>query len=137
MNGSRILLIDANPEDQNLFKEIIRQLSRHCRVDTLMHGGYLSPYLDKCRRLPAFIIMEYNMQPGSALDVLQFMAKDERFRQTPIYIWSRSLAPETIQRCLQAGATEVMIKPTKASDLKIILRRLIATYTESSETQSY
>lgn len=84
---------------------------------------YLESLLDN--ELPDFIVLDYKMPVYNAVEVLDRLLVHPRLQVIPKVVWSTSNQPEHVKACLEKGALEYFIKPSKLVELKGITRRML------------
>lgn len=120
-----ILLADDDLDDQEILIEIFAQLDKHVQVDTVTNGNQVLKYLSerKAQEFPALIVMDFKMPFLNAAEVLEKLSGDTRYAAIPKVVWSTS--QQDMIRCMNAGAKSYYIKPTKASELKLIAGKML------------
>jgi len=115
-----ILIADDDSEDLEILTEVFSQLDDHMSIHTVQNGGQVFRYLASTADddLPCVIVLDYKMPILNAAEVLERIRNDERYSHIPKVVWSTSKRQEDINRCLDAGAREYFIKPSRTSDLR-------------------
>jgi CheY-like chemotaxis protein len=115
-----ILIADDDSEDLEILTEVFSQLDDHMSIHTVQNGGQVFRYLAGTADddLPCVIVLDYKMPILNAAEVLERIRNDERYSHIPKVVWSTSKRQEDINRCLDAGAREYFIKPSRTSDLR-------------------
>ena len=128
MRACNILLADSNIGDQFLLKELVHQLDRSWRVHVAPNARQALQYLNHLARAdyPTVILMDYALPVRGALELLDRLTSDPRYRQIPKFIWSAAGLPGGIEPYLNLGARGFLPKPQKASDAKALVRDLLA-----------
>ncbi|HEV2482233.1 MAG TPA: response regulator [Puia sp.] len=128
MHACNILLADSNIGDQYLFKELVHQLDRSWRVHVAPNARQVLQYLNHLTRTdyPAVILMDYALPVRGALELLERLTQDPRYRQIPKFIWSAVGLPGGVEAYLNLGARGFLPKPQKASEAKALVRELLA-----------
>jgi CheY-like chemotaxis protein len=118
----KILIADDDVDDQDILKEAIVLLDNTLQIDTVDNGQEVLNYLSDCpeTEFPSLIILDYKMPFLNAAEVLEKLAGNHRFSGIPKVVWSTSKHQDDANRCMRAGAKQYFIKPTQASQLKII-----------------
>jgi CheY-like chemotaxis protein len=129
MHPCNILLADNNIGDQFLFKELVHQLDRSWRVHVAPSARQVLHYLNHLSRAdyPAMILIDYAVPVRGAIELLERLRHDPRYRQIPKFIWSAVGLPGGVQSFLELGARGVLPKLQKASEAKALIRDLMAS----------
>lgn len=108
--------------------DVIGQLDKTISIRTASDGREaLSEITDRLDgELPCCVILDYKMPYLSAAEVLEALARDERYSQIPKMVWSTSNREEDVSRCLKAGARQYFVKPARFSELKAIARQMLS-----------
>jgi CheY-like chemotaxis protein len=67
--------------------------------------------------LPCLIVLDYNMPELNGADILKILKNKERYHHIPKVIWSTSASETYRKKCLDFGAEDYLIKPSRVSDL--------------------
>ncbi|HTI92429.1 MAG TPA: response regulator [Puia sp.] len=123
----RILLADDDIIDRDFLIEIISQIDRSIKIDSVGNGEQIFQYLAKCpeENLPCLVIMDYNMPYLTCIEVLERMKAENLYDDIPKVIWSAFTDQDLIDSALLAGAANWFPKPSKASELKVIARKML------------
>lgn len=115
-----ILIADDDNDDVEILTEVFNQLDDHMSIHTVQNGGQVFRYLAGLADddLPCVMVLDYKMPILNAAEVLEKIRNDERYSRIPKVVWSTSGRQEDMNRCLDAGAKEYFIKPSKTSELK-------------------
>lgn len=123
----KILVADDDPDDRDFLLEIITQIDPSFKIDTVANGQQVLEYLASCEQPdePCLIILDYKMPLLNGAEVLEKIKEDSRYVSIPKVVWSTSIDKELVSRCIRAGATHYFPKPSKASELKVIVRQML------------
>jgi CheY-like chemotaxis protein len=128
MSICKILLADSNIGDQYLLKELVHQLDRNWRVHVALNARQTLRYLNRLTRAdyPEVILMDSAVPVRGALDLLERLMSDPRYRQIPKFVWSAARLPGGFESYLHLGARGFFPKPQRASEAKALVRRLLS-----------
>jgi len=118
----KILIADDDSEDLEILTEVFSQLDNHMSIHAVHNGSQVFRYLASITDddLPCVIVLDYKMPLLNAAEVLEKISNEARYSHIPKVVWSTSGRKEDMSRCLDAGAKEYFIKPSKPSELKRI-----------------
>lgn len=130
MHACNILLADNNIGDQYLLKELVHQLDRSWRVHVAPSARQALQYLNHLTRAdyPAMILMDHALPVKGALELLECLMHDPRYKQIPKFIWSAVGMTGGAEAYLSLGARGFLPKPQKASEAKALIRELLAGF---------
>jgi CheY-like chemotaxis protein len=108
-----ILLVDDDAEDQFIFCDAMKTVGNTepvyiecCGVDAI---NYLSSL--RHNQLPCVIVADLNMPRMNGRELLKQLKANERFKDTPVIIYTTSVNETEKQACLRLGAYDYITKP--------------------------
>ncbi|MFA7656491.1 ATP-binding protein [Acidithiobacillus thiooxidans] len=129
--GLSILVAEDNIINQKVVQGILRQAGHHVRVssdseETLDILAESSFPLD-------LLILDRNMPGKGGLDVLKAYQMMETVHPVPVIMLTADATPESMQACLEAGASAYLTKPVDARMLLDQIARLCQTRAASAK----
>jgi two-component system chemotaxis response regulator CheY len=98
-------------------------------------GGF-----DAMRFLPRgaydVIVTDINMGDINGLELIQFIRKSDRHRETPLCVISTQSTERDVERALLLGANDFVAKPFTAEALREVVGRLLAAPASGEGTRS-
>lgn len=122
----QILLIEDDQDDVDLFRYALSKDNVAYRLNVIMEGDQVAPYLDGSEPLPDVIVMDLNLPKVHGRDVIRQIKAADRFSPIPLLVLTTSSSREDRAFCLAMGADDFITKPTDLNAFKAI----IATLTE-------
>jgi DNA-binding response OmpR family regulator len=112
-------------EDTTSFRRLIKMTLEFEGYEVVeAEGG--RPGLELARaQIPDLILLDLMMPDLGGLDVCQELKKDARLSKIPIIVLSSSDDSDEIERCLQLGAQDYLLKPFRPAMLLDIVRKYI------------
>lgn len=121
MSEKMILLVEDNPDDEELTIRALRQ-ARIANVIVVARDG--SEALDfmfgkgkyegrDLGRMPAVVLLDLKLPKLSGLDVLQRLRADARSKLIPVVVLTSSSEEEDMLRSYQSGANSYVRKPVE------------------------
>ena len=111
-----ILLVEDNPGDVRLTKEIFREGRIANRIDAVEDGVEAMDYLHQtgkyagvCR--PDLILLDLNLPRKDGREVLEEIKRDDSLKQIPVVVLTTSRAEEDIARSYNLHANCYISKP--------------------------
>lgn len=78
--------------------------------------------------VPLLVMLDLKLPKLSGLEILRQIRSDQRLRETPVVIFTSSLAEKDKADCLASGANEFVIKPINFDAYSAALKKIIGTY---------
>lgn len=112
----RVLLIDDNPGDRMLFRLTFRELEAPVNLHEAGNGqealDFLSRRGDHVHSPPPDLILLDLSMPGiDGHEVLRHVKGHATLRRIPVLVISSTMDPLDVERCYDAGANSMIVKP--------------------------
>lgn len=130
--AKRILLVDDDLDDRELFVEAFSSLEHDAQVETLEASEDLLDHLDRSILLPDFIFLDLNMPRKTGKECLKEIQQSDKLKEVRVVIYSTSINPKDVAETYRDGAYCFIQKPNSFSELKRLLHKVI-----TSEVPSY
>lgn len=132
MKNSRILLVEDNPDHQELTLMTLAENNVLNEIVVVSDGLEALEYLfatgryasRDARDVPALILLDLKLPKLGGIEVLQRVREDERTRFVPLVVLTSSSEEEDIVASLQNGANSYVRKPVDFSRFVEQVRRL-------------
>lgn len=122
----KVFLIDDDFDDQEFFSLAVKKLNELNECVFATDGEYgLEMIRSDEQFIPDYIFIDYNMPRMNGLECLQEIKKMDRLRDTPVYMYSTSDNPATMEQAKSLGATAFIVKPSALQVLVEILKVII------------
>jgi CheY-like chemotaxis protein len=113
---AEILLVDDNPADIDLIREMLIDGNALSRISAVVNGVEAISFLRRTGSYgeavrPALVLLDLNMPCKDGRAVLAEVKADPLLRKIPIVIFSTSQAPSDIARSYELGANCYVSKP--------------------------
>jgi CheY-like chemotaxis protein len=122
----RILLIDDDRDDAELFKEALREINSSIsftHYEDSKEG--LKNLLEQYSDLPDLIFLDINMPMVSGWQCLTEFKKTEHLKNIPVIMFTTSSQPREKQIAEELGATDFITKPSEYKLLKEMLSSVL------------
>lgn len=123
-----ILLGEDDIDDQEILAEIFSSIDPSCRLQFISNGKKLVSHLEEAQKehLPCLIILDYNMPELNGAEILKSLLDNHRIKTVPKIIWSTSNAAAYKNRCLELGACDYLVKPSKINMLEDMVKHMLS-----------
>jgi DNA-binding NtrC family response regulator len=125
MQYSRVLLIDDDEDDQELFLTAIKEIGSPVECIALNSARSALMQLDSRTLTADIIFLDLNMPIMSGQQFLSELNKRDALSQIPVIILSTSSNIETINQTKALGAKSFFTKPNNFKDLKNLLFKIL------------
>ena len=116
------LLVDDDPEDQELFIDVLQDVSPATICYAASNGEEALKTLFAAGFIPDIIVTDLNMPRMNGLEFLSRLRGNERFRNIPVIILTSDISADQIQSAKRLGVMAYYFK-TGMGVLKDILRK--------------
>ncbi|RYY93639.1 MAG: response regulator [Chitinophagaceae bacterium] len=123
----RILWVDDDKDDLDLFCEAVRDVSEETRVIALHSGQDAVDFLEQNEGrddFPCLMVLDMNMPGLSGRDTLARLRGNDRFSKLPIIVFTTSNSPLDRMFCDKFGV-EMLTKPVEYATLRTLARKLL------------
>ena len=123
-----ILLGEDDFDDEELLKELFSSVDGSFSLIFMNNGKKLVDHLHSIpdNHLPCLLILDYNMPELNGEEILKELKRDPRYAHIPKIIWTTSQNDAYRKRCLEAGANDYIVKPTKVKALFETIRYMVS-----------
>lgn len=119
----RVLLVDDDVDDRELFEEAVKLINPSLLVDTASDGEELMRYIQKAT--PDVIFLDLNMPRKNGKECLVELRGDAKFASVPIIIYTTSLNQVDVAETKKNGASYFFRKPNSFDELKDVLHQIL------------
>jgi len=121
MSDKMILLVEDNPDDEELTLRALRQAKVANDIVVARDGAEAVEFVfgegrhagRDTSKMPAVILLDLKLPKLSGLDVLQRLRADERTRLVPIVVLTSSSEDEDMLKSYRSGANSYVRKPVE------------------------
>jgi CheY-like chemotaxis protein len=121
-----ILYAEDDPEDADLFCEVVRSISSKIACIIAKDGIDALEILENSTVLPDFIFLDVNMPLLDGKECLMRIKRNKEFRAIPVVIYTTSKRQKDIQTFKELGAFEYIIKPNSVRDAYKSLKNVLS-----------
>jgi CheY-like chemotaxis protein len=124
-----ILLVDDNPADIDLMREVLAKSKRHFHVNVVSDGTEAISFLrrlGKYAEAPAMdlVVLDLNLPRKDGREVLSDVKADPDLAKIPIVIFTTSQANSDITRTYELGANCYLRKPGNLTDFMAVVQSM-------------
>ncbi|XP_031491365.1 two-component response regulator ARR17-like isoform X2 [Nymphaea colorata] len=139
-----VLAVDDSLVDRKVIERLLKNSA--CRVTTVESGRRALQFLgidgDQQPSLKVnMIITDYCMPGMTGFELLKKIKQSSALREIPVVVMSSEKIVARIDRCLEEGAEDFIVKPLKPSDLKrlkdyLVGKKVVEQVEEGHQAQS-
>jgi len=113
MNKLKILIAENDEDEQDFLKEGFEK-SEYFEISAMVYNAkeLFRILRENAGNLPDLILTDLNMEGKTGYDVLRFINSDARFAAIPVIVYSGTLLDSIVTKCIELGASEVVMKPS-------------------------
>ncbi len=115
-----ILLIEDDPDHADLIiDELKEDNGKGIKMEVILKkdGEEAIDYFQhEMKSQVSFVILDLNLPKIHGMEVLKFIKKNPKYHSVPVFIFSTSSNPETIDEAYKNGANSYIIKPDSYGD---------------------
>ena len=130
MSPLTILLVEDNPADARLIKELLNDIDNNNVLHVAQDGIEAMDFLhencknDKTKLCPQLIILDLNLPRMSGRDVLKAIKTDDDLKTIPVLILTTST--DEVEECYKSYANCYMIKPVDFNEFEKLMKSIKA-----------
>ncbi|CAD5184735.1 two-component response regulator ORR5-like isoform X1 [Musa acuminata AAA Group] len=117
-----VLAVDDSSVDRAVIARLLR--SSKYRVTTVDSGKKALELLGLQEPNVNMIITDYWMPEMTGYELLKIVKESSELREIPVVIMSSENVPNRINRCLEEGAEDFLLKPVRPSDVARLCNRM-------------
>jgi DNA-binding NtrC family response regulator len=129
---SDVLLIDDDPDDYEIFRDIIREISADITVAYLQDSSNLNDVLSNPP--PGIIFLDYNMPKINGIFCLRMIRANKSFSRTPVILYS--VYYDQVNTAYKEGANYFIVKQGSTQLTKEILKDMLEKNWETEPSGS-
>ena len=118
MKICHILLVEDDPDDIELFQDAMKENGVKHRVDVIMQGDRVLPYLEKNGKHPDVIVLDLNLPKMPGKEILKLLKSSPEFTRVPVIILTTSNTKTDVDDCLSFGAEKFITKPVNTEGFR-------------------
>jgi CheY-like chemotaxis protein len=118
-----LLYAEDDFDDQQDFKDLMRDISPDIRVVLVHTGLAMLQYLDTLgphEEWPFMLVLDMNMPVWDGIKTLQALKNAPRYEHIPVIFYSTSTEPSDADLALQNGATDFLRKPSRRDQIPAV-----------------
>ena len=130
-----VFMLEQDHDDLEITRTFLKEANKDVDIEYIQSVDEMFRLLEK-GRLPSIILIDYNLMPVSAVQVMRQLKAHEVYRSIPIVILSDNAQPEFIKESYANGACSFIQKPASVEDTRNKLYYFFHYWTQVSETIS-
>ncbi|MBC8769775.1 response regulator [Arenibacter sp. BSSL-BM3] len=127
---SKIILVDDDEDDRDLFAEAFQSLNLQSDLVLFKNGQELLEYIQKLDNLiTTHIFLDLNMPLISGMEILRQLRKTLKVNDSFVTIYSTSASPRDVENAYKYGANGYLKKPSSYQQLCELICKAIQAST--------
>jgi CheY-like chemotaxis protein len=119
------LIIDDDPDDQEIFLMCLRKVSTNIDCLTANNGvEALSILKSNESYIPDYIFLDVNMPKMNGIECLKNIKTIGRLKNTKIFMYSTTSESNVVKESKELGVEDFIVKPSSTTDLKEKLSKI-------------
>ncbi len=126
---AEVLLVDDNPADIDLTREVLRRCRRQFHVNTVEDGEEAMSFLRGQGKYaqaprPDIIVLDLNLPRKDGREVLSEVRSDPQLSRIPVVVFTTSQASSDVNRSYELGANCYLRKPGNLADFTAVVQSM-------------
>jgi len=126
---TEVLLVDDNPADLDLTREMLNRSKRDFHVSSVEDGEQAMSFLRgqgkyNAAPRPDMIVLDLNLPRKDGREVLSEIRSDPRLARIPVVVFTTSQAISDINRSYELGANCYLRKPGNLDDFRAVVQSM-------------
>lgn len=121
----KILLVDDDHEDQEIFCEVLGQVNDLLDCLCVDTAEDALQTLSKATDHPQYIFLDLNLPYMNGFDCLHKLKAEPQYKNIPVIIYSTSSRSSDKQKAIELGAYNFISKPNTMDELKVQLQSIL------------
>lgn len=121
MDSPQILLVEDDPDDQEIFLETLNRISSNLKCMTANHGKEALNILMNPFPQPSIIFLDLNMPVMNGFEFLIELQQFKELKKIPIIIYSTAKDDYDIKNSEKFGVKKILRKPSNLTDITKII----------------
>ncbi len=127
MDQLRIMLVDDDADDREIFKLAISQINGGLDLKMFTNGKEIIDYMRGANRvLPNLLFLDLNMPSMNGIECLKEIKQDPGLRHITVIVYSTSSSEKDIKQTFLEGANIYLNKPADFETLKNSIKKILA-----------
>src|SRR5688572_13548083 len=127
-NAFQILIVEDNPADAHLMRQLLRGYELPCEITTLTDGDQAIRFLRRDGEFaaaprPSLIFLDLNLPRVDGREVLRYVKSDAELKKIPVLVFSTSTSPKDISDSYAMGANAFLAKPNGLEQMDELLKQ--------------
>ena len=124
----KVLLIDDDSDDREIFIDAIRELDESINCKTISNAPDAISFLKDAgsEEAPDIIFLDLNMPRMDGKACLREIKQNSRFKDTPVIIYSTTNDAEEAEELMQLGANHFVTKPVHPEEVYYMVSLILS-----------
>lgn len=135
-----VLLVEDNPGDVRLIREVLEMVSDEIQLETVPDGAEAIDYLTDRRgdedRLPDLILLDLHTPRMDGFEVLETLKEDPELAALPVIVLTSSDAEADVSQSYDLCANAYLTKPNTHDEFVALARAIDGFWVETAQLPS-
>jgi two-component system, chemotaxis family, response regulator Rcp1 len=111
-SSKKVILVEDNQAEAELTRIVFRELSIPVEIVHCLNGEDFLQMLEGFEQQEiCYVLLDLNMPRMNGYEVLEYISKDEKWKNLAVIVFSSSINSKDIDRCYEMGANAYVAKP--------------------------
>lgn len=120
-----VFYTDDDADDRELFREVLAEMESPYNLHTQTNGGELLEQLHNPPPEPHLVFLDLNMPVKNGFDALAEMRRSEKYKNTPVIIFTTSDDANDVDKARHLGADMFITKPKAYDRFRQVLQDVL------------
>jgi two-component system response regulator len=132
MATSTVLLVEDNPDDEQLILRALKQTGISDTIEVARNGREAVDYLLSVATPPRLVMLDLKLPKMGGLEVLQALRLDNKTRMIPVVVFTSSIEKTDVLTSYDLGANSYIRKPVDYRQLTDVVKLIVSYWLQTN-----
>ncbi|MCK9532046.1 MAG: response regulator [Gammaproteobacteria bacterium] len=132
MATSTVLLVEDNPDDEQLILRALKQTGISDTIEVARNGREAVDYLLGVATPPRLVMLDLKLPKMGGLEVLQALRLDNKTRMIPVVVFTSSIEKTDVLTSYDLGANSYIRKPVDYRQLTDVVKLIVSYWLQTN-----
>ena len=132
MATSTVLLVEDNPDDEQLILRALKQPGISDTIEVARNGREAVDYLLGVATPPRLVMLDLKLPKMGGLEVLQALRLDNKTRMIPVVVFTSSIEKTDVLTSYDLGANSYIRKPVDYRQLTDVVKLIVSYWLQTN-----